>query len=229
MNKKDPHEEPKDANLEPENTEDAPKEDGAAGQEQDSPASPWDKSGEPYDAERAAKLISNQREENARLKAELSKLKAAGQDAQQSKQPEEPQEDSEATPADGEKASEANGEEKPEEETPSEGEEQPEEPQEDSEATTAQRLEAAEAKLAESEAKLKKISALAEASLPLDLVAYVPGQSDEEIAASVQFLLEKFNEVRASAGRAPSVNLAQGTGESPESARESAARAFFGM
>lgn len=191
MNKKDPHEEPKDANLEPENTEDAPKEDGGPGQEQDSPASPWDKSGEPYDAERAAKLISNQREENARLKAELSKLKAAGQDAQQPKQPEEPQEDSEAT--------------------------------------TAQRLEAAEAKLAEAEAKLKKISALAEASLPLDLVAYVPGQSDEEIAASVQFLLEKFNEVRASAGRAPSVNLAQGTGESPESSRESAARAFFGM
>ena len=191
MNKKDPHEEPKDANLEPENTEDAPKEEGAPGQEQDSPASPWDKSGEPYDAERAAKLISNQREENARLKAELSKLKAAGQDAQQPKQPEEPQEDSEAT--------------------------------------TAERLEAAEAKLAEAEAKLKKISALAEASLPLDLVAYVPGQSDEEIAASVQFLLEKFNEVRASAGRAPSVNLAQGTGESPESSRESAARAFFGM
>ena len=120
-------------------------------------------------------------------------------------------------------------EEKPEEEVPSEGEEKPEEPQEDSEATTAERLEAAEAKLAEAEAKLKKISALAEASLPLDLVAYVPGQSDEEIAASVQFLLEKFNEVRASAGRAPSVNLAQGTGESPESSRESAARAFFGM
>ena len=191
MNKKDPHEEPKDANLEPENTEDAPKEEGGPGQEQESPASPWDKNGEPYDAERAAKLISNQREENARLKAELSKLKAAGQDAQQPKQPEEPQEDSEAN--------------------------------------TAARLEAAEAKLAEAEAKLKKISALAEASLPLDLVAYVPGQSDEEIAASVQFLLEKFNEVRASAGRAPSVNLAQGTGESPESSRESAARAFFGM
>lgn len=171
--------------------------------------SPWEKNGEEFDAERAAKLIQN-------LRAELSAAKAKNKEAAPSDEQEaegtEPQE-AEETPAEEPAAAE---EDNPEPPQPT-----PEQPTEDMAALKAQ--------LVETELKLTKTLALAEAGLSLDLLPYVPGSTEEEIKTSIEFLLSKFNEARSSSRRPPSVNPAQVSRDPAEDPKESAARAFFGM
>ncbi|WP_315551412.1 hypothetical protein [Rothia mucilaginosa] len=171
--------------------------------------SPWEKNGEEFDAERAAKLIQN-------LRAELSAAKAKNKEAAPSDEQEaegtEPQE-AEVTPAEEPAAAK---EDDPEPPQPT-----PEQPTEDMAALKAQ--------LVETELKLTKTLALAEAGLSLDLLPYVPGSTEEEIKPSVEFLLSKFNEARSSSRRTPSVNPAQVSRDPAEDPKESAARAFFGM
>ena len=88
---------------------------------------------------------------------------------------------------------------------------------------------ALKAQLVETELKLTKTLALAEAGLSLDFLPYVPGRTEEEIKTSIEFLLSKFNEARSSSRRPPSVNPAQVSRDPAEDPKESAARAFFGM
>ena len=170
---------------------------------------PWEKNGEEFDAERAAKLIQN-------LRAELSAAKAKNKEAAPSDEQEaedtEPQE-AEETPAEEPAAAK---EDDPEPPQPT-----PEQPTEDMAALKAQ--------LVETELKLTKTLALAEAGLSLDLLPYVPGSTEEEIKTSIEFLLSKFNEARSSSRRPPSVNPAQVSRDPAEDPKESAARAFFGM
>jgi hypothetical protein len=170
--------------------------------------SPWEKNGEEFDADRAAKLIQN-------LRAELAAAKAKNKEAAPSDEQEaegEPQE-AEETPAEEPAAAE---EDEPELPQPT-----PEQPTEDMAALKAQ--------LVETELKLTKTLALAEAGLSLDLLPYVPGSTEEEIKTSIEFLLSKFNEARSSSRRPPSVNPAQVSRDPAEDPKESAARAFFGM
>ena len=166
--------------------------------------SPWEKNGEEFDAERAAKLIQN-------LRAELSAAKAKNKEAA-------PSDEQEAEGTEPQAAEEpaAAKEEEPEPPQPT-----PEQPTEDMAALKAQ--------LVETELKLTKTLALAEAGLSLDLLPYVPGSTEEEIKTSIEFLLSKFNEARSSSSRPPSVNPAQVSRDPAEDPKESAARAFFGM
>lgn len=110
--------------------------------------SPWEKNGEEFDAERAAKLIQN-------LRAELSAAKAKNKEAAPSDEQEaegtEPQE-AEETPAEEPAAAK--------EDEPAPPQPTPEQPTEDMAALKAQ--------LVETELKLTKTLALAEAGLSLD-------------------------------------------------------------
>lgn len=169
--------------------------------------SPWEKNGEEFDADRAAKLIQNLRAELAAAKAKNKE--AAPSDEQEAEEPQEPEE----TPAEEPAAAK--------EDTPEPPQPTPEQPTEDMAALKAQ--------LVETELKLTKTLALAEAGLSLDLLPYVPGSTEEEIKTSIEFLLSKFNEARSSSRRPPSVNPAQVSRDPAEDPKESAARAFFGM
>ena len=171
--------------------------------------SPWEKNGEEFDAERAAKLIQN-------LRAELSAAKAKNKEAA-------PSDEQEAEGAEPQEA-----EETPAEEPAAAKEDEPEPPQPTPEQPTED-MAALKAQLVETELKLTKTLALAEAGLSLDLLPYVPGSTEEEIKTSIEFLLSKFNEARSSSRRPPSVNPAQVSRDPAEDPKESAARAFFGM
>lgn len=119
----------------------------------------------------------------------------------------------------------AEPEETPTEEAPKE---EPEEPAEPEPAPAAPDVEALTKDLAAAKADLAKTQALAAAGLPLDLLPYIPGTTEEEVAVAVEFLLQKFNEQRS---QRPGVkpNPAQASNETPEDPKESVARAFFGM
>ena len=104
-----------------------------------------------------------------------------------------------------------------------------EEPAAEEPAAATEDMAALKAQLVETELKLTKTLALAEAGLSLDFLPYVPGRTEEEIKTSIEFLLSKFNEARSSSRRTPSVNPAQVSRDPAEDPKESAARAFFGM
>ena len=108
-------------------------------------------------------------------------------------------------------------------------EQEAEEPAAEEPAAATEDMAALKAQLVETELKLTKTLALAEAGLSLDLLPYVPGSTEEEIKTSIEFLLSKFNEARSSSRRTPSVNPAQVSRDPAEDPKESAARAFFGM
>ena len=108
-------------------------------------------------------------------------------------------------------------------------EQEAEEPAAEEPAAATEDMAALKAQLVETELKLTKTLALAEAGLSLDFLPYVPGRTEEEIKTSIEFLLSKFNEARSSSRRTPSVNPAQVSRDPAEDPKESAARAFFGM
>ena len=108
-------------------------------------------------------------------------------------------------------------------------EQEAEEPAAEEPAAATEDMAALKAQLVETELKLTKTLALAEAGLSLDFLPYVPGRTEEEIKTSIEFLLSKFNEARSSSRRMPSVNPAQVSRDPAEDPKESAARAFFGM